>query len=64
MDVQPDHGEQTYKGSNRLMGKKTIITGGDSGIGRAVALAFGREGADVSSRTCSRRRRMPRNRCG
>jgi NAD(P)-dependent dehydrogenase (short-subunit alcohol dehydrogenase family) len=47
MDVQPDHGEQTYKGSNRLEGKKTIITGGDSGIGRAVALAFAREGADV-----------------
>jgi NAD(P)-dependent dehydrogenase (short-subunit alcohol dehydrogenase family) len=47
MDVQPDHGEQTYRGSNRLEGKKTIITGGDSGIGRAVALAFAREGADV-----------------
>jgi NAD(P)-dependent dehydrogenase (short-subunit alcohol dehydrogenase family) len=47
MDVQPDHGEQSYKGSNRLEGKKTIITGGDSGIGRAVALAFAREGADV-----------------
>jgi hypothetical protein len=64
MDVQPDHGEQTYKGSNRLMGKKTIITGGDSGIGRAVALVFAREGADVSSRTWSRRRRTPRKRCG
>ena len=47
MDVQPDHGEKTYKGSNRLEGKKTVITGGDSGIGRAVALAFAREGADV-----------------
>ncbi len=47
MDVQPDHGEDTYKGSNRLEGKRTIITGGDSGIGRAVALAFAREGADV-----------------
>jgi hypothetical protein len=47
LDVQPDHGEQSYKGSNRLEGKKTIITGGDSGIGRAVALAFAREGADV-----------------
>jgi NAD(P)-dependent dehydrogenase (short-subunit alcohol dehydrogenase family) len=47
VDVQPDHGEQTYKGSDRLKGKKTIITGGDSGIGRAVALAFAREGADV-----------------
>ncbi|MDT7579867.1 MAG: hypothetical protein QOK35_1131 [Pseudonocardiales bacterium] len=47
MDVRPDHGEQTYKGSGRLEGKKTIITGGDSGIGRAVALAYAREGADV-----------------
>ena len=47
LDVQPDHGEKTYKGSDRLTGKKTIITGGDSGIGRAVALAFAREGADV-----------------
>lgn len=47
MDPQPDHGELSYKGSARLAGKKTIITGGDSGIGRAVALAFAREGADV-----------------
>ena len=47
MDPVPDHGEQTYKGSGRLEGKKTVITGGDSGIGRAVALAFAREGADV-----------------
>ncbi len=47
MDVQPDHGEKSYRGSGRLDGKKTIITGGDSGIGRAVALAFAREGADV-----------------
>jgi NAD(P)-dependent dehydrogenase (short-subunit alcohol dehydrogenase family) len=47
MDPRPDHGENSYKGSGRLAGKKTIITGGDSGIGRAVAIAFAREGADV-----------------
>ena len=47
MDPAPDYGETTYKGSGRLAGKKSIITGADSGIGRAVALAFAREGADV-----------------
>src|ERR1700709_1095070 len=47
MDPRPDHGEASYRGSGRLAGKKTIITGADSGIGRAVALAFAREGADV-----------------
>ncbi len=47
MDPQPDYGENSYRGSGRLEGKKAVITGADSGIGRAVALAFAREGADV-----------------
>jgi NAD(P)-dependent dehydrogenase (short-subunit alcohol dehydrogenase family) len=47
MDPRPDHGETSYKGSGRMQGKRAIITGGDSGIGRAVAIAYAREGADV-----------------
>lgn len=47
MDPRPDHGETSYRGSGKLTGKKAVITGGDSGIGRAVAIAYAREGADI-----------------
>ena len=47
MELRPDHGDASYKGSGKLEGKKAVITGGDGGMGRAVAIAYAREGADM-----------------
>src|SRR5438067_8454886 len=47
MRPRPDHGEESYRGSGKLAGKKAVVTGADSGIGRAVAISYAREGADV-----------------
>lgn len=58
MDPQPDSGEESYKGHNRLEGRNALVTGGDSGIGRAAAIAFAREGANVAFSSCQEKQAM------
>ena len=60
MDPRPDHGETSYKGSGRLKGMRAVITGGDSGIGRAVAIAYAREGRRHPDRLSERTGRRGR----
>ena len=60
MEPKPDHGETSYKGGGRLTGRKALITGGDSGMGRAAAIAYAREGADVAITTIQTKSPMRR----
>src|SRR5260370_12766575 len=62
MDPRPDHGEKSYKGSGRLAGRKALITGGDSGMGRAAAIGYAREGANVAIHYFSKEEPDPKER--